>query len=473
MKTSAQRQFQASKLAIVLSLILLPLSAQSQTLEQAVAHTLDTNPDLRVAFNRFKAREEQVNQAIAGYMPTIDINGGYGYEQTDSVSTRRRLDLQNGINGSDGTNELERGEFGVSLKQMLFDGFYTSSEVDRYSFEASADQWALLAAAEDMALDVSKVYLNYLRADQVLKLAEKNLTSHKNIYDQIKQRTDSGLGSIADLSQITGRLARANANVISARNNLLDAKAQYIKLVEIAPTDLVLPVPDADMLPKDLNTGLSMAQENHPILKSASNDINAAEHERSSAQANYYPKVTLELNGNWDNDLAGEDGYSAIASQNVGGYNNDLVAMVRVKYNLFSGGKDLAREKETAYKLGEAKEIRQRAQREVVEGVNLAWNAYEMLSPQKEYIRAHVIASKDTQTAYAQQFNLGQRSLLDLLDTENELFEARKDYLQTEYDEITAKYRVLNATGQLLDSMRVTRPEAWRGERNYEGGANK
>lgn len=473
MKTSAQRQFQASKLAIVLSLILLPLSAQSQTLEQAVAHTLDTNPDLRVAFNRFKAREEQVNQAIAGYMPTIDINGGYGYEQTDSVSTRRRLDLQNGINGSDGTNELERGEFGVSLKQMLFDGFYTSSEVDRYSFEASADQWALLAAAEDMALDVSKVYLNYLRADQVLKLAEKNLTSHKNIYDQIKQRTDSGLGSIADLSQITGRLARANANVISARNNLLDAKAQYIKLVEIAPTDLVLPVPDADMLPKDLNTGLSLAQENHPILKSASNDINAAEHERSSAQANYYPKVTLELNGNWDNDLAGEDGYSAIASQNVGGYNNDLVAMVRVKYNLFSGGKDLAREKETAYKLGEAKEIRQRAQREVVEGVNLAWNAYEMLSPQKEYIRAHVIASKDTQTAYAQQFNLGQRSLLDLLDTENELFEARKDYLQTEYDEITAKYRVLNATGQLLDSMRVTRPEAWRGERNYEGGANK
>lgn len=473
MKKIAQQQLRASKLAIVLSLILLPLSAQSQTLEQAVAHTLDTNPDLRVAFNRFKAREEQVNQAIAGYMPTIDINGGYGYEQTDSVSTRRRVDLQNGVNGSDGTNELERGEFGVSLKQMLFDGFYTSSEVDRYSFEASAEQWALLAAAEDMALEVSKVYLNYLRADQVLQLAEKNLNSHKDIYEQIKQRTDSGLGSIADLSQITGRLARANANVIAARNNLLDAKAQYIKLVEIAPADLVLPVPDADMLPKDLNAGLSLAQENHPILKSASNDINAAEHERSSAQANYYPKVTLELNGNWDNDLAGEDGYSAIASQNVGGYDNDLVAMVRVKYNLFAGGKDLAREKETAYKLGEAKEIRQRAQREVVEGVNLAWNAYEMLTPQKEYIRAHVIASKDTQTAYAQQFNLGQRSLLDLLDTENELFEARKDYLQTEYDEITAKYRVLNATGQLLDSMRVTRPEAWRGERNYAGGANK
>ena len=473
MKTSAIRQFQCSKIAIVLSLILLPLSAQSQTLEQAVAHTLDTNPDLRVAFNRFKAREEQVNQAIAGYMPTIDVNGGYGYEQTDSVSTRRRPNI--GEVDSKGVAELNPGEFGVSIKQMLFDGFYTSSEVDRYSFEASADQWALLAAAEDMALDVSKVYLNYLRTDEVLKLAEKNLNSHKEIYDQIKQRTDSGLGSIADLSQISGRLARANANVISARNNLLDAKAQYVKIVASAPADLILPVPDADMLPKDLSSGIIVAQENHPILKSAANDISAAENERSSVQSNYYPQVSLELNGNWNNDISGEDGISGAGAfrSDVGGHSNDLVAMVRVRYNLFAGGKDLAREKETAYKLGEAKEIRQRAQREVVEGVNLAWNAFEMLAPQKQYIRDHVVAAKDTQTAYAQQFNLGQRSLLDLLDTENELFEARKDYLQAEYDEVIAKYRVLNSTGRLLDSLRVTRPDAWRGERNNEGGANK
>ncbi|MGL4613227.1 MAG: TolC family outer membrane protein [Shewanella sp.] len=467
MKILITRQFKRSKIATILAFMLLPLSAQSQTLEQAVAQTLDTNPELRVAFNRFKAREEQVNQAIAGYMPTVDISGGYGYEQTNSVSTRRRIDLK------DGKNELTPGELGVSLKQMLFDGFYTSSEVERYSREANAEQWALLAAAEDMALDVSKVYLNYIRTTEVLKLAEKNLDNHKVIHDQIKQRTDSGLGSTADLSQISGRLARANANVIAARNNLLDAKAQYIKVVAAEPIDLIQPVPDADMLPQDLNTGLATAQENHPILKSAANDINAAQSERSSAQANYYPKVSLELNGNWNNDIGGEDGFSKIARQNVGGHSNDLVAMVRVKYNLFAGGKDLAREKETAYKLSEAKEILQRAQREVVEGVNLAWNAFESLAPQKQYIRDHVIAAKETQSAYTQQFNLGQRTLLDLLDTENELFEARKDYLQAEYDEIIAKYRVLNSTGRLLDSFKVTRPEAWRGEHNYEDGAYK
>lgn len=470
MGSSKIRQLKRSALALTVGALMMPASAYSQTLEQAVAHTLDTNPEIRIAFNRFKAREEQVNQAVAGYMPTVDISAGYGWEQTNSPSTRRRVGQ--GEVDDDGVIELERGEAGFSIKQMLFDGFYTSSEVDRYSFEASAEQWALFAAAEDMALDVVNVYINYIRSEQVLTLAEKNLESHKDIYEQIKQRTDSGLGSTADLSQITGRLARANANVISARNNFYDAKSQFVRIVEQQPEDMIVPVPDADMLPADLGTSIIMAQENHPILKSAASDINAAKNERDSAQSNYYPKVTLELDGNWNNNLDGEDGISGSGTfqRDVGGHNNDLVAMVRMKYNLFAGGRDLAREKEAAYKVGEAKEIRQRAHRQVVEGANLAWNAYELLTPQKMYIRDHVIAAKDTQVAYSQQFNLGQRTLLDLLDTENELFEARKDYLESEYDEIIAQYRVLNATGQLLNSLRVTRPDVWQGEREYEGG---
>ncbi|QBF83496.1 channel protein TolC [Shewanella maritima] len=467
MITLSNQRTKLSAIALAASMLVLP-TAYGQSLEQAVAHTLDTHPDLRIAFNRFKVREEQVNQAWAGYLPTIDLTAGYGWEQTDSPSTRRKKN-QGDVN-EDGVIELTPGEAGFSIKQMLFDGFLTSSEVDRYSYEASAEQWALFAAAEDMALDVAKVYVDYIRAEQVLTLAQRNLESHKEIYDQIKQRTDSGLGSIADLSQISGRLARANANVISAKNNLNDARAQYMRITELEPQDLIVPVPDIDMLPQDLGSSITWATKNHPVLKSAENDIYAAKYERESAISNYYPNVTLELNGNWNNDSGGEDGYSAISSQNVNGYDNNLIGMVRMRYNLYSGGKDLHREKEAAYKINEAKEIRERANRQVLEGVHLAWNAYELLEPQKDYIRDHVIAAKQTQVAYAQQFNLGQRTLLDLLDTENELFEARKDYLRAEYDEILAQYRVLNATGKLLDSMRVTRPEVWQGESSYEGG---
>ena len=461
------RQLKRKRIALALTACLLPSVGYSQSLEQAVAHTLDTNPDIRIAYSRFKAREEQHNQAWAGYLPNVDVTAGYGYEYTDSPATRRDSNIRGNRD-----EELKRGEFGVSIRQLLFDGFYTSSESHRTSYEASAEQWTLYAAAEDIALDVSRVYVNYIHAQQVLELSEKNLNTHKEIYDQIKQRTDQGLGSTADLSQITGRVARANANVIAAKNNFIDARAQFIRVVEMEPKDLVVPVPDMDMIPKDLSDSIMTANEMNPVLKAAANDIKAAKYERESSQSNYYPKFTLELDGNLNNDLNGEDGDTNTGQffRSVGGHSNNYQAMVRMRYNLYAGGKDLSREKEAAYRITESKETRERAHRQVIEGVNLAWNAYELLGPQKMYIREHVKAAKATQKAYKQQFNLGQRTLLDLLDTENELFESRKSYLQAEFDEIIAKYRVMNSNGKLLDSLRVTRPAEWKGEEHLAGG---
>ncbi|MFQ3220869.1 MAG: adhesin transport system outer membrane protein [Paraglaciecola sp.] len=455
--------------AIVGLLCLSALSVKglyAQSLEQTVALALDTHPDIRQAFARFKSKEEDVNRATAGYLPTVDITAGYGYEYTDTPTNRRSA---LGIDG--GETELGRGEFGVSLRQMLFDGMFTSSEVKRTKFEASAEQWALISTAEDLALLVSQAYLNYLKNQQLVTLSQKNVESHQKIYGQIKERTDSGIGSIADLSQVTGRLARAHSNLIAARNNYQDARAEFISLTNITPDDLVMPVPDADLLPKDNVSGLLLAIETHPIIKSARQDIYAARAFGSSVTASYYPKFSLELAANSDNDVAGENGLNRF-DDNVGGHRNDFSVMLRMRYNLYSGGKDVAMERSAAYKTIEAQEINYRAHRQVTESFGLAWNAYSMLGLQKEYIQQHVVTSKDTQQAYQQQFSLGQRNLLDLLDTENELFQARKDYLDADFGELSARYRLLNVTGQLLDSLRVTRSAEWQGEHEYDQGAN-
>lgn len=437
----------------------------SQSLEEAVANALDTHPEIRQAFVRFKSKEEDVNYASAGYFPTIDLTAGYGYEYTDSPG-QRRTDLGIG----DGTTELARGEFGISIRQILFDGMFTISEVERTKFEASAEQWKLISIAEDLALNVSKAYLNYLKTEMLIILSQKNIDSHQAIYEQIKERTDSGLGSIADYSQVTGRLARAQSNMISARNNNLDARAQFIRLTNTVPKDLVLPVPDAGMLPKNQNTGLTMATETHPIIKSAQQDIKAAHSFKSTVKSNYYPTLSLELAANADNNINGESGINRFGPD-VGGHRNDASAMLRLRYNFYAGGRDAAKERGAAYKVTEATEINYNAHRQVTEGYDLAWNAYEMLGLQKKYIKQHIITSKQTQIAYKEQFNIGQRTLLDLLDTENELFQARKDYLDADFNELSARYRLLNATGQLLDSLRVTRSSAWEGEHKYEGGA--
>ncbi|WP_341502073.1 TolC family outer membrane protein [Gallaecimonas sp. GXIMD4217] len=438
MKTRT-RQFALAALSLAMA-----GTAGAASLEQTVADTLDSHPDLRISFTRFKALQEQRNQVKADYLPQLDVAAGYGYEKTDSPTVRARGEHK---------VELDRGEASVSLRQLIFDGFRVTSELDRLENEALAEQFNLFSAAENTALDVARVYVDVLRSRAILELARKNLDSHQAIFDKIEKRTKAGLGSSSDLAQISGRLARAHANVMAAQNNYDDAVANYVRVVNERPEDLVIPVPDADMLPANLDTALQMAQDNHPVLKSASYDVSAAVSERESAKSNYYPKFTLEVDKSLNNDL---DGFE--------GHNNDLTAMVRMRYNLFAGGKDSARVRETTYKLGEAKEVQARAWREVQEGLRLSWAALQSLDMQKKYIRQHVEASKETQVAYDKQFNLGKRTLLDLLDTENELFSARRDYLNAEFDEILARYRVLNATGQLLASLRVTKPSIWQGD---------
>lgn len=452
---------------LVVTALLTPSAVFAQSLEQAVATALDNHPDLRIALSKFKVAEEQVEQASTGYLPTVDLSAGYGYEETDSPATRRGINAEN--RGGNGRAGLRRGEFNLSIRQMLFDGFYTSSETSRTEFEASAEQWTLMATAEDIALSVAQSYNAVLQTKEVLSLSQKNLESHQEIFSQIKERTESGLGSIADLSQVTGRLARANVNVISATNNYRDSVAQFVKLVNQQPTDLIVPVPDADMIPQQKESGLSMAIKNHPVIKSATNDISSARYAKESTKASNYPTLTFELDANLNDNVSGEEGIS-VNNTSVGGHNHNATAMIRLRYNLYSGGRNTHQTRAAAYRITEAVEINTKAHRDVTEGYTLAWNAYELLDMQKGFIQKHVESAKETQVSYEQQFRLGQRSLLDLLDTENELFEARKDYLDSQFQKVNAEYRLLNATGQLLDSLRVTRSPLWSGDREYPQG---
>ena len=462
MKQNSFRKVKNGALGLLCGTIFLPAIANSQSLEQAVAFTFDTHPELRAAYTRFKVSEKQVDQAEAGYWPTIDATAGIGYEYTDSPGTRRPE--------VDNTEELARREIGLSLKQELFSGFHTSSEVDRTSYATSAEQWRLYSIAEDLALEVSKVYIDLIKAEKLVALSEKNLVAHEEIYEQIKLRTDSGFGSSADLSQINGRLAKAHSNLIAAKNNFLDSKVIFYRVIEQRPENLVIPYPDASMLPETEQQGLQSALINHPVIKSASNDINAARAQHDTSKSSYYPKISFDVNANYNDNLDGEDGSGA---PDVGGENNEIIAMVRVSYNIFSGGKDDAYAKETAYKMSEAKELNRKVHRQVTEGFILSWNAFEQLNLQKKYIKMHVVASKDTQSDYQEQFKIGQRSLLDLLDTENELYQARRDFLDAEFTEISAQYRILHAMGLLVDSLRVTRPNTWLGEKQFDGGVTQ
>ncbi|MGP7733991.1 TolC family outer membrane protein [Oceanimonas smirnovii] len=426
---------------LVGAMVVLP--AYGQTLEEAVTQTLMTHPKVKEAFHLYQSRQYDNDEAFAGYLPKLDASAGIGYEHTDSPGVR------DGDPRADKT--LTRKEAGLSLRQMLFDGFKTSSNVHRTQAEADAQRYALLSDAENIALRVAEVYLNVLRQSEVVELSQRNLATHEQILSDIQRRTSSGVGSTADLNQINGRVARAYSNMTAAENNLRDAQSQFMALVNEMPGDLRQPSPDDNFVPATLDDALAMAKEQHPTLKSAVYDIEAAHQQHRDAKSGFYPKVNIELDSNWNDDIDG-----------VRGHNNDFTAMVRMRYNLFNGGADVARSRSTSALEMQAKDIHMNAHRQVDEGMRLAWAAYESLGRQKDFLRQHVESSYDTVDAYKKQFSLGDRTLLDVLNTENELFEARRSYINAEYDQLLAEYRIMNASGQLLDALRFTQPEQWQ-----------
>lgn len=413
-------------------------STYSQTLEQAVAITLATNPELKSAFNELQSAIKQSDAASGAYLPSIDLDAGIGYEGIDPAQV------------GDQETDLTRKEATISLTQLIWDGNATLNDIDRTSADAESLRWQLLANASDLALQVTDVYLEAVKATEVLALSESNLAVHKKIYRDIKKRATSGIGSTADVTQVEARIAKAHGNLLAAQNNLIDTHTQFHRLVGQQPLGLIYPRADESKLPLSLTDALVEAFDVHPVIKVSMVDVDAARFQYKQSKGNYYPTFSIEASQTWRDDAGGDEGRS-----------DETLAMLRMRYNLYNGGSDSDLSERAAYQLNQAKDLRDNAYRQVEEGLRLSWSALDLTLQQKNFLADHVDSASETVIAYEKQYRIGQRTLLDLLNTENELFEARKDYLDAHYAEQYAKYRVMNATGNLLDALLVDTPKEW------------
>ena len=212
-------------------------------------------------------------------------------------------------------------------------------------------------------------------------------------------------------------------------------------------------------LPGSVDEILGVAPRDNPVLQVAAADIEAAKAQAEAARQFDYPRFDLEIGGNLDEDLDGVEGRV-----------DDLSAMLRMRYNLYRGGSDAARKSATAYNVNEARDVRDRSLRQLEETVRLAWAAFQVTGTQLPLLERQVNAAIATRDAYAKQFNIGQRTLLDLLNSENEVLQARQSVVSTRADRLLAHYRLLEAMGALVDRLGVG--EALATEQDNQQGAN-
>ncbi|WP_067101201.1 TolC family outer membrane protein [Marinomonas atlantica] len=425
-----------SSIALATSLLALP--SWAITLEEATYTAIENNPQVRQSIALYKESLESTEVTRrSGFYPSIDFNAGIGHEST--------YDYQ----GSGEDVSLTRRELGLTLTQPIFNGFNSTNNVKRLKAEAEANRWNALNQIENKALDVAEAYTNVLRNRELVILAESNLETHDRIYEQIRTATESGVGRQSDFSQISARLAKAEANRLSALDNLHAAEANYKVVVgDLPPKELIHPEPDRSLLPTSMAEAIDQALQGSPALDSARWDVEATEHSIDAADSSFYPELNFVVESSFNNNIDGREGSS-----------EDLTAMLRLNYNLYNGGADRRAQNIAVQQNIQASEIQRNAVREAELSARLSWASYEAALGSKIHLQRYVTATKESQLSYAQQFNLGRRTLLDVLDSENELFEARQDYVNADFDELYSVFRLFNTKGDLMRAMRIYQPE--------------
>jgi adhesin transport system outer membrane protein len=330
----------------------------------------------------------------------------------------------------------------------VFTGLATKNEVARQESRVQSQAYRIRSISDNTALRTAEVYLQVLRKKELHDLAKENLAIHERIADQIKLRSESGLDRKSDIEQVSSRLSLAKSNVVVTETNLIDAQTNYLAVVGHLPENLAKPESPDSFMPVSLEEAEQLAINSHPAMKGAMADLDARKSQEKVAQAPYWPIVDIEVDKNW----AEESSYSYEKQ-------DDFIAMLRLRYNLFHGFRDQARKAETKHLVSEALETRNNTNRQIVEGTRLSWMAYKSVQDRIEYLRERVASASATADAYTKQWNIGQRTLLDVLDTEAERIDAKKDFVDAEYDGIYSKYRIMNSMGKLVLSLDLQWPE--------------
>ena len=415
------------------------VAAHATSLEDAVRISLTTNPDIGIVASNREAVDQELRQARGLYLPQIDGAAGIGPDLHSDERARRQ---------DNDDRWLTREEASATLIQRLFTGFETEQTVARDKARVESAASRVFENAEFVALDAVGAYYEVLRQRELVDLSDENVRIHIGIVDSIGEQLAGGGGSRADLAQSESRLARARSTLAQTLNDLRDAEAFYTRVVGQFPDDLAMPEFDLALMPANLNEAVGWVNDDNPTVEIFDADVRSAEAEVGISESPFYPQVNLEAQTAWTDSADG------VNSQE---WNNQF--MVRVRWNFFRGGIDRAARQEALARMNEAKNRRQASLVEAQREMRNSWFALEGNRQQVEDLTDAVVFSRETRDAYREQFDVAQRTLLDVLDAENELFVSKGQLVTSQINEILASYRILALGGRLLNSLGVQAPE--------------
>ncbi len=420
--------------------------ASAVELREAVQAALNSNPEIRQAVANTAATREERKQAQGLWYPRISVEGSAGLRRLRNP-TRRSL----GIAGQ----RLEPVEGIVIADQLLFDMGGRTAEIRRQAARTDGAAARVEERSEFVALNVSRAYIDYLLQQRLVAIATDNATFHERLAGDLREGVTRGSISVADQQQAEERLQSARTRITEAREDLDTAAIQFQTLTGV-PIDAVNMPPDLSAsMPATLTEAEQLARDNNPRVQEAVADLSAAREVIKSAQSELGPKFNLEGTARYGDDI---DGFQ--------GRTSDLGARVVMRWRVFDGLANTANVREQKARADEVHARLFEQQRRAEDDVRSGWSRLTNQSRLVDELTIQSKVSDDLLLSYREQFNVGRRSLLDVLDAQNTRYNVQAQAETARLAKVYAQYRVLAASNRLIEAMGLTMPTAaWSNER--------
>jgi adhesin transport system outer membrane protein len=409
------------------------LAQSADPLKDTVQRAISTNPEVTAKLNAFRASVDEVDVARGAYYPRVDLSA-------EANRTRERIGSTNQSMSSSGV--------ALSATQLLWDGFATMNQVDRLGHARLVRYFEFIDTSEQVAQESVRAYADVQRARRLVRLAEDNYVQHRHVVEQSQSRVRAGVGRGVDLEQASARLALAESNLSTESSNLHDVTERYRRIVgALPPVDMPAAAGLEKGMPTSATALLEQTAKRSATVAAAVENLRAAQSQSREREGNLYqPRVEARVRAAAGSNLDG-----------VPDQKRDTTAGLSLNWNLFNGGSDKARVRQAANLLNQAADTRDKACRDARQTAAIAYHDVQKLTEQLNYLDRHVLSSEKVRDAYRQQFDIGQRTLLDLLNSENELYGARRAYTNAELDLVIAKARTHAATSSLVAALGLTR----------------
>ena len=430
--------FWAAMAVSACAMMVLPASADAQTenpltLKEAAQKALLNNPEVLARWHTLKAAGFEREVGAGALLPRVDLLAGAGLERrTDTTATRSRYD---------------RTSSSLTITQLLYDGFATRNEIKRLDHARLVRLFEFFDTSESVALEVARAYYDVLRFRELVRLAEDNFVQHRSVFNQTERRVKAKVARAVDLEQISARLALAESNLLTETSNLHDTTARFQRIVgQVPAAEMPMPTQLTLNMPVDATSAVQAALRRNGALRASIENVRASNSALASRSGAYQPRFDLRLRRDQGSNLSG-----------IPGNSETLVAEVVMSWNLFNGLSDQARQRQFAEQLNVAKDLRDKTCRDIRQTLLIAYNDVRKLNEQIGYFNQNKVSVEKARNAYRLQFDIGQRTLLDLLDTENELFQSKRAVANAEQDLNISYARTHAGVGTLLEALELSK----------------